>query len=762
MLSAMNASQGRNALKFNVTSFLRPGIHTCTLADLEALTFTNDHRRRLGAQLVEFLEWTMLRPGISRVYLGGGFISSRPDPSDIDVILETEEAFGLKAFAAIEPFFAFGLDNLRSRYSVHIHFRMAGAPKSVPDFRVFFQYVRPRKSLHIFKSKKGIVCLSLQALAIERKQALESPLLRNGLAMEEVDELSEKSSYSEAIHQPSDYSRSAIAQAVQLFLISFIFLCLPMKVMAGERGDDLKLLVDRVNGIENYPKFSVPDSEQSMPVARYTAKNGTFLVSINHVAVPVVYSIPMMGTRLAPTASNLIFYGPYPGERTQLNRNIVPDIVTKLGCSVFSFQFDGLGQVVSATPYWSEPLWFDAALSAQHALIEKFGLERKKLLLVGYSGGAGMVMNFAGSYPNEIEAVAAQAPNVVPPLPRGNKIKWLMVVNRGDSNRIVMKPFYDELRKENGAALYCETTPERKRGHYHAPSKQAFELIYDFIAGVLDQRRLSDSGVSDVSRLWPYAAPAKPLERYAIVKTVHLLPQEIQSGKFDLLPSLPFTVAWSRICPPEQSVVPEGAHAKLTINFPARPVPAGIVLYFDNPTCDAVAREVEDVNALAEHGYLVISSMTAVPHSFVDSATTWIRSQDKLKGMKIHLVGTGHLGAEFISKMTEKKDVGFKSICLLDFDGTCLDSNSLDGVSLAAKQCGMYGFFDYSNSEDSGRLCDWASELVGKGAETRGCFNVSVKSNDGPISTPQAQKLAQAEIQALTMVEALIDKAGGP
>jgi poly(3-hydroxybutyrate) depolymerase len=39
----------------------------------------------------------------------------------------------------------------------------------------------------------------------------------------------------------------------------------------------------------------------------------------------------------------------------------------------------------------------EAALRARNILIKSFALEPRKLILVGYSGGGGMVINFVGA-----------------------------------------------------------------------------------------------------------------------------------------------------------------------------------------------------------------------------------------------------------------------------------------------------------------------------------------------------------------------------
>jgi len=513
-----------------------------------------------------------------------------------------------------------------------------------------------------------------------------------------------------------------------------------------------------------YPQFKFPEdvSNVSLPQARYTALTGTLQVSINKVLVPVVYSLPRENNHLAETASNLIFYGPYPGEKTKLDGNIIPNIVTRLGCSVFSFQFEGLGQQVSKLPYWCRDAgWFEAALRARDLLIQKYGLDRKKLILFGYSGGAGMVMNFAGAYPDQVEAVAAQAPNVVPSASLESKIKWLLVVNRGDTNRLVMKPFYEQLRSRKCNILYCETTPDRSRGHYHSPSSQTFDLIYSYLAGILDQRRQESEGVTDIAHLWPYAAPSVPLQRYAIAKTSDLQPEDLSSGAFDLLPSLAFAFNWSRVCPPEQNVTATASRVRLILNFPARPEPSGVILYYAAAAYSDIPREVEDINSLAEHGYVVVSSMTANPGDFVDAATSWLKSQDKLNGVHIHLIGNGTTGAEFIGQMAGRSDVSFKSVSLIDFDDSTFDSDCLEGVSSAAKECGMYGFYSYSDSEADTILCDWAADLVDGGARDRGCFNVCAKPADPPKVSETVRHM-DVENDALAMVKTLIQRADAP
>ena len=149
-------------LQFEETGHLKPGVHECTWEMLQKLAFTNSHRADLGTKLLKFLRWPLRMGDFPHVYIGGGFISYSPFPQDIDLVLETRHAFGVKAFGAMEPFFSKGLDNILNVYAVDLHFWMEGAPDSLADFRSFFQYQRSARAERLDARKRGIVRLSLR------------------------------------------------------------------------------------------------------------------------------------------------------------------------------------------------------------------------------------------------------------------------------------------------------------------------------------------------------------------------------------------------------------------------------------------------------------------------------------------------------------------------------------------------------------------------------------------------------------------------
>ena len=159
----------KEPLVFEINGYLEPGIHDCTLDELQMLTFTNNHRCALGAKLLNFLDWPTGLQGFAHIYIGGGFLSSRPAPRDVDLVLETKNRFGSEAFATVEPFFRMGLGQIFEQYSIHLHFWMEGAPAPLLDYRSFFQQSNPEDPRDFDIDRKGIVRLSLCAQRRERK-----------------------------------------------------------------------------------------------------------------------------------------------------------------------------------------------------------------------------------------------------------------------------------------------------------------------------------------------------------------------------------------------------------------------------------------------------------------------------------------------------------------------------------------------------------------------------------------------------------------
>ncbi len=146
---------------FDASGNLPVGIHACSTEDLAKLVRFNEHRRKMWRQLACFLAWPSLTQRFRHAFIGGGFISTKAAPSDIDVVLEAASPYGPDAFASVARFFAVGLERIEHLYGVHLQFWMQGAPSGLSDYRVFFQYDRPDDFSRVLNRSRGVVRLSL-------------------------------------------------------------------------------------------------------------------------------------------------------------------------------------------------------------------------------------------------------------------------------------------------------------------------------------------------------------------------------------------------------------------------------------------------------------------------------------------------------------------------------------------------------------------------------------------------------------------------
>jgi hypothetical protein len=149
---------------FNYHGYLPEGVHDTELCELHRRFAINPNRVILWERLQEFLRGAVATGAFSHAYIDGGFITNKSVPEDIDVILQTRARYGAEAFAAMEPFFAVGIDAIYAKYSVHLHFWCEGFPGGLSDFRRFFQYLRPQDAAPLGLkegARKGIARIQL-------------------------------------------------------------------------------------------------------------------------------------------------------------------------------------------------------------------------------------------------------------------------------------------------------------------------------------------------------------------------------------------------------------------------------------------------------------------------------------------------------------------------------------------------------------------------------------------------------------------------
>ncbi|MFH1825416.1 MAG: hypothetical protein ABH873_09395 [Candidatus Firestonebacteria bacterium] len=254
----------------------------------------------------------------------------------------------------------------------------------------------------------------------------------------------------------------------------------------------------------------------------FTAKYGRYEIDTDfpgNKQVIVYYALPMRGNRVLPlSASNMVFCAPYVGETEFFKRNFNNYFVKELGCSVFSFEFKYTDEELGNRKKWyyyKESGWHDLALEVQNKLIHDYGLDRRKIIIVGESGGASMGQQMGIYYPDKIEAVAGIGGAFFDEPKVKSDVAWLMINTWGDST--IVKN--DEFAKNAGAlgmqVLRILTPPvwdKKGDNFHHIPSNLAEKYVFEFVKGILDLRR-NNGGKTPIYEKWPvkYSSENKTL-----------------------------------------------------------------------------------------------------------------------------------------------------------------------------------------------------------------------------------------------------------
>jgi len=149
---------------FNRLGHLPPGIHYACFETVIQRFATNAARKALFKRLEQFLLMVIDSNRYSHAYLGGDLTTALNSPKEIDVILQTQDSYGLHAFRAIEPLMDMGLDTIHKKYAVRLHFWCRGIPAENDDSQDYSGSICFTESLPLSTrtgAERGIVGIEL-------------------------------------------------------------------------------------------------------------------------------------------------------------------------------------------------------------------------------------------------------------------------------------------------------------------------------------------------------------------------------------------------------------------------------------------------------------------------------------------------------------------------------------------------------------------------------------------------------------------------
>lgn len=390
-----------------------------------------------------------------------------------------------------------------------------------------------------------------------------------------------------------------------------------------------------------------------------TAKEGMFLLPgslYGNAKIKVHYRIPLDASgRPGPRAGNLVFYAPYISEKGFFKRAYHLEIGDRLGFSLFTFEIrTAMADVTDRERcyYYPESGWHEQVFAAREKLIADFHLPRRKLLVAGDSGGANMAQMLALHHPEEIQAVAISGGGRYDLPTAPSPVAWLLINTRGDPRAGESERLGQALRGLGAPVLVAQTPPDwttadSRSNFHHTANRLALSLIEEFLAGAAALR--DPRGNLPPAERWPFVADAGKPGRIEPVAQAGEVPAEDRRP----LPTARFAELWKRL-PSEPEAVPLPGLPEPVGVVIRRPetTPRGVIIFSGTPGNDWAADVLDNVDYLAEQGYVAISSgnVQDAAEGLAEQTALWqwVSEQEEFARQPIFLAGYSLAGQTFL------------------------------------------------------------------------------------------------------------------
>jgi predicted alpha/beta hydrolase len=283
-----------------------------------------------------------------------------------------------------------------------------------------------------------------------------------------------------------------------------------------------------------------------------------------------------------------------------------------LGFPVFGVEFIDMGPEQQADRkaiyYFPESGAHEVVLEAAALVRQRLQLPKRKLLVIGQSGGMSAAQQFAAAKSEEVEVLTGTGGRFYATPPRRSGIHWLLLATRWDHTVAPTEEIADTLAGQGDWTLNLTTLPQWfRRGregslYYHNPTALNVNFSLSFIEGMAALR--GQDGVVPEQASWPIAYD--PNWPGHIIRVTASTPVP---ARWKRLPSLD-VYRWMLLTPlPHLEWTVRRAGAVDIRLILARPrvglSPKGLILY-QRSWADRQNLE-EDMLQMAEDGYSVVA-----------------------------------------------------------------------------------------------------------------------------------------------------------
>ncbi len=310
-------------------------------------------------------------------------------------------------------------------------------------------------------------------------------------------------------------------------------------------------------------------------------------------------------------SKDLVVLFMYPKERN-FYQSFAWKRLVDLGFPVFGVEFVDMGPEQQAERnaiyYFPESGAHEVVLEAAAAVRQRLQLPKRKLLVIGQSGGTSAAQQFAAAKSGEVEVLTGTGGRFYAIPPQRSEVHWMLLATRWDHTVPPTEEIADTLIGQGDWALNLTTLPQWfRRGregslYYHTPTELNVNFSLSFIEGMAALR--GADGVVPALVSWPVAYD--PHWPGRIIRASSSTP--VPDG-WRRLPSLD-VYRWMLMTPLphlEWTVRRAGAvDIRLILARPRTGVsPKGLILY-ERSWADRQNLE-EDLLQMAEDGYSVVT-----------------------------------------------------------------------------------------------------------------------------------------------------------
>jgi len=357
--------------------------------------------------------------------------------------------------------------------------------------------------------------------------------------------------------------------------------------------------------------------------------------------IKVLYGIPLdKDGNPGENADNIIFYAPFLMEH--MKNGVLKENARFFseaeGYSVFSFDLRSDRTELydrDKIYYYQESGFHDVVFRAQKIITEKFKLKKKKLIVLGLSGGGAMAEQLGVHHDDKIDAVVFVSARHFDLPKKDNKVAWLSMHSCGDTYGLKEQWDLQKYMRLSGMQmLHGELPPKWGKkttaGFHHVPTTAHKTLLRLFVTGVIELRKRNGGKVPDFKQ-WPASS------RY--------------DGKQWYYPSDEFAEEWNKYSHEEVlELSRDKKHLDKSIFFiPKSREPKAIVVYIHDPACDRNLILADNLYYLMLEKNVIACSVRMSDNYFkslknIENLMDEVIAKKEWKDLPIYVCGLGNGG----------------------------------------------------------------------------------------------------------------------